>query len=132
MSRRSYRRRSGNSLGSVVDHSARVASQFGPVGALTVGAVGFTLLYVLVPIALMAWVDMNKAKLVGPAARIFASILDQVMWQRFINPCQWAGIAILLACCAIAAWKALSGDELTTDEIAWTNRLAMLLARLLH
>ncbi|KMN48636.1 hypothetical protein VL04_18360 [Chromobacterium violaceum] len=132
MSRRRYRHSGGDSLESVVDDSAYIAARFGPVGALTTGVVGFTVFYSLLPIALMAWVDVNKAKLVGPAATVFANILDQVMLQRFINPCQWAGTAILLACCAIAAWKALFSDELTSAELAGTSWLAKLLSRLLR
>lgn len=132
MSRRRHRRRGGESLGSVVDDSAHIAARFGPLGALTTGAVGFTVFYALLPMALMAWADANKAKLAGPSAAVFANVLDQVMWQRFINPCQWAGIAILLACWAIAAWKALLSEELTRTELAGTSWLAKLLARLLR
>jgi len=132
MSRRRYQRRSSDSLESVVDDSAYIAARFGPVGALTTGVVGFTVFYALLPVALLAWVDANKAKLVGPAATVFANILDQVVLQRFINPCQWAGIAILLACCAIAAWKALLSDELTSAELAETCWLAKLLSSLLR
>jgi hypothetical protein len=115
----------------VVDNSARIAARFGPVGALTTGAVGFTVFYTLLPMALMSWTDANRAKLVGPAAAIFANFLDNVMFQRFINPCQWTGIAILLACWAIAVWKTLFSEELTGAELAGTSWLAKLLARLL-
>lgn len=131
MSRRRYRRR-GGSLGSVVDDSAHIAARFGPVGALTTGAVGFAVFYALLPMALMAWTDANKAKLVGPAAVVFANVLDQVILQRFINPCQWAGIAIFLACWTIAAWKALYSEELTSTGLTGTSWLAKLLARLLR
>jgi hypothetical protein len=132
MSGRRYRRRGGNSLGSVVDDSVRVAARFGPVGALTTGAIGFAIFYAALPITLLAWADANKVKLVGPAAAAFANLLDQVMWHRFIGPSQWAGIAILLACWAIAAWKAFYGDGLTDDELAGATWLAKLVARLLR
>lgn len=132
MSRRRYRRRSRNSLGSVVDDSVHIAARFGPMGALTTGAIGFAIFYAALPIALMAWTDANKAKLAGPADAAFAHLLDQVMWQRFIGPSQWAGLAILLACWAIAAWKTLCSDELTDDELAGTTWLAKLVARLLR
>lgn len=131
MSRRRYRRR-GDSLGSVVNDSAHIAARFGPVGALTIGAVGFTVFYALLPMALMAWTDANKAKLVGPAAVVFGNVLDQVILQRFINPCQWAGIATFLACWAIAAWKALFIEKLTSTDLAGTSWLAKLLANLLR
>ena len=73
MSGRRYRRRGGNSLGSVVDDSVRVAARFGPVGALTTGAIGFAIFYAALPITLLAWADANKVKLVGPAAAAFAN-----------------------------------------------------------
>lgn len=132
MSRREHRRRGRNSLGSVVDDSARIASRLGLVGAMVTGAIGFIVFYALLPVALMAWSDANKAKLVGPAAAVFAHLLDQLMWQRFIGPSQWAGLAILLACWAIAAWKAFSDDALTNDELAVAGWAAKLLARLLR
>ena len=116
MSRRRYRRRGGNSLGAVVDDSVHIAARFGPLGALTTGAVGFAIFYALLPVVLLAWTDANKAKLIGPAAAVFSKLLDQVMWQRFISPCQWVGAAIVLACRAIAVWKVISERELLAEQ----------------
>lgn len=132
MSGRRYRRRGSKSLGSVVDESVHIAARFRPMGALTTGAIGFAIFYAVLPIALMAWTDTNKAKLAGPTAAVLANCLDQVMWHRFIGPCQWVGIAILLACSAIAAWKALISDTLTNAELTVTSLLAKLFARLLR
>lgn len=105
MNRRSYRRQRSDSLADVVVDCAYIAARLGPVGAFTTGAVGFTVFYALLPFALLAWSDTNKAKLSGPFAAAFASLLDQVTWFRFIEPCQWCGIAILVVCWAIALWK---------------------------
>jgi len=132
MSRRRYRRRAENSLGTMVDDATHLAARFGPLGALTTGAVGFMVFYALVPLALMSWTDASKAKLNGPAVAAFANLLDQVMWQRFISPSQSAGIAILLACWAIAAWKVFAEREPTFNETVGTSWLAKMLARLLH
>lgn len=132
MSRRSYRRRSSNSLGSVVDDSVHIAARFGPMGALTTGAIGFAIFYAALPITLMVWADANKAKMAGPTAAALANLLDQVVWHRFITPCQWVGVAILLGCSAIAVWKALISDALTDAELAGTSFLAKLFARLLR
>lgn len=132
MSSRRYRRRRGNSFGSVVDDSAHIAARFGPMGALTTGAIGFTVFYAGLPIALMAWTDANKATMAGPTAAAFANLLDQVMWHRFIDPCQWAGIAILLVCSAIAAWKAFYADTMTDDDLTVATWLAKVGARLLR
>ncbi len=131
MSRRRYRRRD-TSLGSVVDDSAQIAAHFGPVGALITGTVGFVMFYSVLPMMLMSWVDSNKAKLVGPAAALFANILNQVIWMRFVNPCQWVGIAIFLVCCGIAMWKVFFSDELAKTELIRMSWLAKLLARLLR
>lgn len=132
MNRRGYRRHGGDSLESAVDDSAHIAGQFGPVGALVTGAVGFVVFYTLLPMAFTAWADSHKAKLIGPLASIFANILDQVILQRLIGPCQWAGLSIILACWTIAAWKALFDEEPTNTELAGTSWLAKLLARLLR
>lgn len=132
MSNRRRHRRRDDSLGSVVDDSVRVAAGFGPVGALTIGAIGFAVFYAILPIALMTWIDANKAKLVGPAAAALANLLDQVMWHRFISPSQWVGVAILLACSAIAAWKVFISDALTDTELSAASLSAKLLARLLR
>lgn len=132
MRTRRFGRRGRDSLGSVVSDLAHIAARFGPIGALTIGAVGFAVFYALLPIALIAWTDANTAKLSGPAAAAFATLLDQVMWQRFIGPCQWTGSGILLACCAIAVWKLLFQDHLSPDVIDRTSWAAKLLARLLR
>ena len=132
MSRRRSRRRSGNSLGSVVDDSAHIAAQFGPLGAMTTGAIGFVIFYVALPFGAMAWSDSEKAKLIGPMGTVFARLLDQVVWQRLIGPSQWAGAAILLVCWVIAAWKCFSTVAIRDDELAGASWAAKLLARLLQ
>jgi hypothetical protein len=132
MSKQRYGRRGGSSLESIVDDSVHIAARFGPIGALTTGAIGFAIFYAALPIALMSWTAANKAKMAGPTAAAFANLLDQVVWHRFIGPCQWVGIAILLACAAIAAWKAFAGGALTDTELAGTTWLAKLVARLLR
>lgn len=105
MSRRSYRRQRSDSLADVVFDCAYIAARLGPVGAFTTGAVGFTVFYAVLPFALLAWSDTNKAKLSGPLAAAFANLLDQVTWYRFIEPCQWCGVGILVVCWAIALRK---------------------------
>ena len=77
MSRRRYRRRGGSSLGSLVDDSAYIASRFGPGGALVTGAVGFTLLYAVLPVALLKWTAAQNAKMVGSMA---LEITDPAPW----------------------------------------------------
>lgn len=132
MRRRKNGRRGGDSLSSVVDDSAHIAARLGPIGALTTGAFGFAVFYALLPVALMAWTDANKAKLSGPTATVIATLVDHVIWQRFISPCQLTGMGILLACWAIAAWKLLFRPLLSPDEINRTSWAAKLLARLLR
>lgn len=102
---RKYGRQRDDSLVSVVGDSVHIAAKFGPIGALTVGAIGFLIFYAILPLWLTAWTDANKAKLTGPLAIAFANMLDQVVWYRFIVPCQWTGIAILFVCGIVAARK---------------------------
>lgn len=118
MSRHRYRLRRRDNLSSAVDDAARVAAKFGPVGALWTGAIGFAVFYAVLPACILAWCEERKAALNGPAAAVLTQALDQVMWHRVIAPCQWAAIAILLVCTAIAVWKYFNqanlGDEVVT------------------
>lgn len=45
-----------------------IANNFGPKGALIVGVIGFVVFYFLIPAALEAWLEYNKAKLTGPVS----------------------------------------------------------------
>lgn len=132
MSRRRYRRRGGSSLGSLVDDSAHIASRFGPGGAMVTGAVGFTLLYVVLPVALLKWTAAQNAKMVGSMATELSSLVDQMVWIRVIGPMQWAGVAVLLVCTAIAIWKLLCEFDLAGEDISLMSALAKLLARFFH
>lgn len=122
--RRRYRHRSCGSLGSVVNDSAHIAVRFGPVGAMATGIVGFTLFHAVLPMLFTAWAEGNKAKLASPAATTLAKLIDSVMLHRFINPSEWAGIAILIVCSGIALWKLLRDDETSFHEIEAASWLA--------
>lgn len=129
MSKRRYRRRGQNSLGSLVDDSAHIASRFGPGGAMVTGAVGFTLLYTVLPVALLKWTAAHNAKMAGSMATELSSLVDQMVCIRVIAPMQWAGVAVLLACTAIAIWKLLCECDLAGENISLISKLAKLLAR---
>jgi drug/metabolite transporter (DMT)-like permease len=73
---------------------------------------------------MLAWSEESKATLTGPAAAALAKVLDQVMWHRFISPCQWAGIAILLVCSAIAIWKYLDQADLDDKEVTFLSAVS--------
>lgn len=130
MSRRHYSRRR-NSLSSAVDDTALIAARFGPVGALWTGLVGFAVFYAALPACMMAWTANRKATLKGPAAAAFAGLLDQVMWHRFISPCQWAGIAILLVCSAIAIWKRLGQVDIDGNDVTFLSAASKAVSRLI-
>lgn len=132
MSRKRYRRGGGSSLGSLVDDSAYIASRFGPGGAMVTGAVGFTLLYAVLPVALLKWTAAHNAKMVGPMATELSSLVDQMVWIRVIEPMQWAGVAVLLVCIAVAIWKLLCKFDLAREDISLMSTLAKLLARLFN
>lgn len=132
MSRRRHRHRDNAGIGSVVDDAVHVTAQFGPVGALVVGTVGFVCFYAVVPLVIVAWIDGTKSKLSGPMAAAFASVLDHIVLHRFIEPCQWAGIAILVACAVITLWKCSTGKGPTYSELVGASLLAKLVARLLQ
>lgn len=132
MSGRRYRRHRRTSLGSLVDDSVHIAGKFGPVGAVVTGIIGFTGFYAALPLTIMSWVEGRKALLTGPAAAAMAGVLDQVMLHRLIAPFQWAGIAILVGCSGIAAWKLLSDDGFTDDQLAGVSWVARLAAKFLR
>jgi len=131
MSRRRYSRRGRGGLSMAVDDTARIAASFGPVGALWTGAIGFGVFYTVLPLCMMAWTAERKASLKGPAAAAFANLLDEVLWHRFISPCQWAGIAILLACSAIAVWKAFDQAELHHEDVSFLTFISKGISRLI-
>ena len=131
MSRHHHRRRRRDSLSSVVDDTAHIAARFGPIGALWTGVIGFTVFYAALPACMVAWMADRKDTLKGPAAAAFANLLDQVMWYRFISPCQWAGVAILLVCSAIAIWKHLGQADLDGDEVTFLSAASKVVSRLI-
>ncbi len=131
MSRRRYRRRRRDDLSSAVDDAAHVAAKFGPVGALWTGAIGFAVFYAALPACVMAWCEERKAALNGPAAAVLAQAFDQVMWQRVISPCQWAGIAILLVCTAIAIWKCFNQANLGDEVVTFMATASKIISRLI-
>lgn len=129
---RRHRHRDNAGIGLVVDDVVHVAAHFGPVGALVVSTVGFVCFYAVVSLAIMAWIDDTKTKLSGPVATAFASVLDHIVLHRFIEPCQWAGIAILVACAVITLWKCATNKWPTYSVLVGASMLAKLVARLLQ
>lgn len=132
--RRNYkgRGRSSNGFGGMVGDFADIANKFGPKGTLITGALGFVTLYFIVPWALVAWAEHNKAKMSsGPLGQAMGKMLDEIFIRRFIHPAEWAGIAVLLLCIGIACWKAF-----TRTDVSYSNRkdmgsLAKFIARFL-
>jgi hypothetical protein len=131
VSKRPYRRRRRDSFSSAVDDTAHIAAKFGPVGALWTGAIGSAVFYAGLPACMMFWTAERKASLKGPAAAAVANLLDQIMWYRFILPCQWAGVAILLVCSAIAIWKHLGQADLDGDEVTFLSAASKVVSCLL-
>ncbi|MCJ9671432.1 hypothetical protein [Neorhizobium sp. SHOUNA12B] len=113
-----------------MDDTAHIAARFGPIGALWTGVIGFAVFYAALPACMMAWTADRKTTLKGPAAA-FATLLDQVMWHRFISPCQWAGVAILLVCSAIAIWKHLGQADLNGDDVTFLSVVSKAVSRLI-
>ncbi|OOW83424.1 hypothetical protein Xvtw_16535 [Xanthomonas campestris pv. vitiswoodrowii] len=97
---------------------------------MVTGAVGFTLLYALLPVALLKWTAAHKEKMAVSMATELSNVVDQLMVVRVIMPMQWAGVAVLLVCTAIAIWKLLCELDLEREDISLMSTLAKLLARL--
>ncbi|QRY31888.1 hypothetical protein JVX96_00740 [Variovorax sp. PDNC026] len=129
MSRRRYSRRSRSGLSAAVEDTAHIAAKFGPLGALWTGVIGFAVFYAGIPACILAWSEESKANLKGPTATAFANLLDQVMWHRLISPCQSAGLAILLACSAIAIWKYLDWTSLDGENVNFLSAISKVVSR---
>lgn len=129
MSRRRYSRRGRGGLPSAVDDIAHIAASLGPVGALWTGVIGFGVFYTVLPLCMIAWTEERKASLKGPAAA-FANLLEQALWHRFVSPCQWAGIAILLVCSALAVWKLLDRADLNDEDVTFLSFISKGISRL--
>lgn len=131
--KRKYRghNRSSSNLGSTVSGMGAIANKFGLKGALIAGVIGFVILYFLIPAALEAWLEYNKAKLSGPTAPAMGQVLDKIFNTRFIRVSEWAGIAALLLCTAIALWKAVTQESVSYQGQKDASFLAKLFARFL-
>lgn len=131
MSRRCYRRHGRGGLSAALDDTAHIASSFDPVGALSTGAIGFAFFHTVLPLCMMAWTAEHKASPKGPAAAALAIMLDQIMWHRFILACQWAGIAILVVCSAIAVWKLLDRAEPHDEDVTFLGFFSKSVSRMI-
>ena len=131
--RRYYKRkgRSSSGFGGAVSDTASIANRFGPKGALITGVVGFITFYYLIPWAMVAWLDHNKAKLVSQSASLIAKMLDDVFLRRFIHPSEWAGVAILILGIVIASWKAMTRTDLDYRQEREASWFAKMLSRFL-
>lgn len=125
------RRRSRNRFGSTVADSAAIANRLSPRGAFITGALGFTLFYFVLPWLLTAWANHNKAKLVGALAPMYAKLIDEVFLRRLIHPSEWAGIAILIVCTFIGAWKRATWQPLSRQGERDASLLSRLISRFL-
>lgn len=93
------------------------------------GALGFALLYFVLPKLIVAWADYNKAKMTGSFAPVFATMIDEVLLRRFIHPSEWAGIAILVVCWVIGLWKWITWRSLTRRGVRQASFLSGLFSR---
>lgn len=60
-----------------------------------------------------------------------ARVVDEAFLRRFINPSEWAGLAMLIVGLGIAAWKAHSLRELCHRDEQRMGSIARIIARLL-
>ena len=108
-----------------------ISTNYGPRGALITGCVGFVFFYFAVPWLLVLWADHNKAQMSnGVVGAAMKQLLDGIFIRRFIQPSEWAAIAILVGCLLVALWKAFTRTDLDYQnqrDITW---FAEILARL--
>lgn len=124
---RTRRGRSSSGFGSMVGDSAAIANKFGPLGAAVAGVGGFVFFYFVVPWLLHGLEEQGKSGLSSSATgQAMRSVLDEVFLRRFIRPSEWAGIAVLLICLALAVWKLrrMEGpDGRDREKLTWLGKL---------
>ncbi len=124
-----YRRGRRDSFGSVVADAAYIANRRGPEGALWFGLVCFWIFYVLLPWwfnGLANEAAANTGSLFGAVTR---QLVDAVFFHRLVHPSELTGIAILLVCSMIAAWKFFMGTQLASPHERGLSSLSRWLAR---
>lgn len=116
----------------MVGDFAGIANRLSPRGALIAGSLGFCTFYFVIPWMLVAWAEHNKAKMSsGAVGQAMGKLLDEIFIRRFIHPAEWAGIAVLLVCSGIAAWKAYTRTDLDYGNRRNASAFAKVLARFL-
>ena len=128
---RRRRRHSGTGLGSTVCDVGASANRFGPRGALITGPLGFVFFYFIIPALLHTWGEASKASMTGPNAAMMGTFLDSIFLRRFERPSEWAGIAMLELCSALACWKAFTRHDLDTRQLREAGFWARTCARFL-
>lgn len=121
------RRRSNNSLGGTVGDAAFIATRLSPKWALALGLFGFVVFYFGIPWFIEARIQAMEAA----RQSITHEAVAQVLNRRFVRPSEWAGIAILLVCTAIATWKAAMYAAPNNSSTRQMSLLARILARFL-
>ncbi|MBW8370362.1 MAG: hypothetical protein K0M66_05230 [Thiobacillus sp.] len=121
------RRRSNNSLGGTVGDAAFIAGRLSPKWALILGLFGFAVFYLGIPWFIEARIQAMEAA----RQSITHEVVAQVLNRRFVRPSEWAGIAILLVCTAIAIWKAAIYSAPNNSSTRQMSLLARILARFL-
>ncbi|MDP1705840.1 MAG: hypothetical protein Q8K01_07950 [Sulfurimicrobium sp.] len=131
MSKYRSRRYRKSGIGAMVTDSAAIAAKMTPQKAILWGFFSFGFLYYFIPWVLTAWLEYNKTKMNGLTGAGMGQMLDHVFIRRFIHPLEWAGIACLVACLAIAAWKMLTDGGVSSAGTNNTSWVARLVARFL-
>jgi len=104
MSRRRYSRKR-SSTNSVAD-ATHIANRLPWQAALALGLASFAAFYWGIP----AWISHQVATLDGNQFQSLAIAL----LERRVHYSRWVGIALLIACCAVAAWKYFAGRRVST------------------
>ena len=107
--------------GSPVGDAAFIANRLSWRAALVFGVAGFTVFYWAVP----WWVMHQVATLEGNR---FQAVVASVLHRR-VHYVQWLGIAVLIVCGTIAAWRYFTGRRLSTEAERGVTFLSRLLGR---
>ena len=129
--RRRHKRTSRNGLGSVIGDFGAFAGRVGPAGALTAGILGFAVLYLILPQIIAMVIEASKSAMTGPSGPAMGKFVEQILSRRFIQACEWARLAVLILCTAMALWKAVSGRAISSSQTNRASALSRLVSRLL-
>lgn len=122
MGRRRYNQVRGSLESQVVRGSVRTSNRLSPEKALILGALGFSIFYLILP----AWM---QSQIDSQVHSQFFPILEAAIGRR-IRMAEIAGLGCLIASLIVAAYKSFTNESLGRNGVHGVGFVARFLARI--